>query len=283
MTGTSHAKSGGVCQDAHQIELLPCGRAVAAVADGVGSAKHSDVAAKLAVETLVAALRESLTKDSCAEDIKRYIASGYAAAEQAVEAEAERNGDSITEYDTTLSAVVYGGKGLVYGHSGDGGIVGLTCDGEYVPVTTPQKAADGICVVPLRAGASSWVIDSCESDFASVLLATDGIYDLLFPYLLKGRKTRVYVPFIRYFMDNEILAATPKNIQSVKAAREAFLSGEALAGVTDDKTVAVIVNSSVLPRRRESGYYAEPDWAALQEEWNRKAYPHLYSDPREGE
>jgi hypothetical protein len=27
---------------------------------------------------------------------------------------------------------------------------------------------------------------------------------------------------------------------------------------------------------KEDDYYKEPDWAKLQDDWNRRAYPHLY-------
>ena len=27
---------------------------------------------------------------------------------------------------------------------------------------------------------------------------------------------------------------------------------------------------------KEDGYYQEPDWVKLQDDWNRRAYPHLY-------
>ena len=31
-----------------------------------------------------------------------------------------------------------------------------------------------------------------------------------------------------------------------------------------------------MPERKEAAYYEEPNWEALQLEWNKKAYPHLY-------
>lgn len=50
--GTSHQKQGIVCQDYGDYRILD-DVIVGAVADGAGSAKHSDVGSKLAVETVL--------------------------------------------------------------------------------------------------------------------------------------------------------------------------------------------------------------------------------------
>jgi Protein phosphatase 2C len=53
--GVSHAVSGSVRQDAYAIALLPGGRLVVAVADGLGSRQASQVGARLVVEGCIAA------------------------------------------------------------------------------------------------------------------------------------------------------------------------------------------------------------------------------------
>ena len=275
--GTSHVKKGGVCQDSSKAQKLSNGWVVAAVADGVGSAKHSEIASKIAVDTVTQICCYLINKHTKTAELKAIILDAYRAAEDAIEDFAEKQNDSITEYDTTLSMVVYDGEKIVYGHSGDGGIVGLTNDGKYIKITTPQKAEDNVCVIPLRAGEGAWVIDECQERLASVLLATDGVYDTFFPYLLKGQQVEVYVPLIRYFMDNNWLKVTEKNLSEIDASRRDFLQSEAYSSVTDDKTVMVVLNPKMMPAFQDEEYYAEPDWNKLQLEWNRKAYPHLYA------
>ena len=51
--GAYHERDGTVCHDAFSV--VKCGKnmAVAAVADGVGSEKHSDIASKIAVRESV--------------------------------------------------------------------------------------------------------------------------------------------------------------------------------------------------------------------------------------
>ena len=168
----------------------------------------------------------------------------------------------ITDYDTTLTVALYNGEQIYYGQSGDGGIVGLTAEGDYVGITNPQKGDDGICVIPLRAGAEHWQFGTSRHRFAAVLAATDGVYDTFFPYLLQGK---IYVPLVRFFLDK----STPK-----EKVNE-FLTSEAVSAITDDKTVAVAINPKVEVQLKPDLYYAEPDWAALKKKWFKRAYPHL--------
>ena len=62
--GTYHVKKGIVCQDAHR--FIKCGDSygIAAVADGLGSEEHSDIASQLAV---------ALSTEYCAEHIQENL------------------------------------------------------------------------------------------------------------------------------------------------------------------------------------------------------------------
>lgn len=281
LIGLSHVKKGSVCQDASKAKKLVNGWVVAAVADGVGSAKHSEIASNLAVDTVVEFCNNRINKHTIFNDLQNIILDAYKEAEKNIENYASSHEDSIIEYDTTLSMIIYDGEKIAYGHSGDGGIVGLTMDGEYIKITEPQKAEDNICVIPLRAGEKSWVIGKYTLPLASVLLATDGVYDTFFPYLLKGQEPEIYVPLVRFFMDNNYIRISDSNIDDIKKSKIEFLQSPAYDSVTDDKTLLVVFNSKAFPALKEESYYLEPDWDRLQLEWNRKAYPHLYNQPAE--
>lgn len=279
LVGSSHISKNVPCQDSHRYQTLSNGWVAAAVADGVGSARHSEVASQLACDTFIATCAERITEETSISEAKNIIAEAYRNADQKIKDHVRKiDGELITDYDTTLSAVVYDGKRLAYGHSGDGGIVVLTYGGDYIKVTAPQKAEDGICVIPLRAGERHWEFGECEVDAASVLLATDGVYDNFMPYLLRGQPVEFYIPLIRWFMDNNIIGISAQNRQEVEDSRKKFLCGDSCKSITDDKTVLVVFNADVMPKLKEDSFYAEPDWTRLQEIWNRKAYPHLYKD-----
>ena len=276
LIGSSHIKKGSVCQDSNKARCLSNGWLVAAVADGVGSAKHSEIASKLAVDTVVEFCDDRINKHTKFSELKSIILDAFKEAEKRIEDFADQQGDAITEYDTTLSMIIFDGEKIAYGHSGDGGIVGLSINGEYIKITKPQKAEDNICVIPLRAGEQNWVIDDCEEHLASVLLATDGVYDTFFPYLLRGQNVEVYVSLIRFFMDNNCIEINDENLSEIEKSRMEFLQSDAYSSVTDDKTVLVAFNPKIMPALKEESYYAEPNWDGLQLEWNKKAYPHLY-------
>ena len=274
IVGSSHLKKGGVCQDANKIITLDNGTIIAAIADGVGSCKYSDIASSIAVDVSARVCADEIKTDgNC--DLLKVIEKAFTQAEREIDKRSLSENHLITDYDTTLSLVIYDGKHIAYGHCGDGGIIGLTPEGDYITTTSPQKT-DGIYVIPLRAGKNTWIIGKSEEEFASVLLATDGVYDIFFPYLLKGQPVEVYVPLIRYFMDNNILKASEKTIEAIGKEREDYLNSKACISITDDKTIVVLINGDVRPELKEDKYYAEPDWDALQLDWNKKAYPHLY-------
>jgi len=291
LPGRSHKADGTACQDAHGVAYLRHGWVAVAVADGVGSAKHSDEAAKLAVDSCLQHISDRIKGQRVSfsdnisdtvkwEDLPNVMAEGYQAAQKQIWDVIVRNGRHEHDYDTTLSVAIYDGKRIAYGHCGDGGVVGLRNDGGYVAVTKPQKGEDGVTVVPLRAGKDAWQFGFAEGDFASVLVATDGVYDAFFPYLLKGQACEIYVPLIRFFMDNNDLGINMQSgadgLKAVEQKRREFLEGESFASVQDDLTVVVGVNAQGAPQVRSAEYYAEPNWADLQEQWNKKAYPHLY-------
>ena len=274
-TGSSHLSKGVGCQDSSKIEVSENGWIVAAIADGVGSCKYSDVASDIAVNTSVRVCLDEIknSDDKC--DLLETIKKAFAQAEKEIDERSLSENHLITDYDTTLTLAIYDGKQITYGHCGDGGIIGLTIDGDYVKITNPQKK-EGLYVIPLRAGKETWVINRAEGEYASVLLATDGIYDIFFPYLLRGKPVEIYVPLIRYFMDNNILRFSEETKDAVGKEREDYFNSDACASITDDKTIIVLVNGNVKPTVKDDVFYAEPDWDALQLEWNKKAYPHLY-------
>lgn len=278
IVGTSHVAKNTPCQDSHRYELLENGWMAVAIADGVGSAKHSEIASKIACDTFVETCKDYINKDTRVTELKDIIEKAYKAADQNIKDYVYKIEDIITDYDTTLSVVVYDGNHIVYGHSGDGGIIVLTTSGDYVKVTQPQKAEDGVCVVPLRAGEKFWEFGECEAEVASVLLATDGVYDNFMPYLLRGQPVELYIPLIRWFMDNNVIGITDENRELVEESRKRFLCGDSCKAITDDKTIVVAVNADITPALKDDAYYAEPDWTKLQELWNRKAYPHLYKN-----
>lgn len=320
LVGKSHISSEKCCQDAHRIMRMENGWIIAAVADGVGSAANSQIGSRIAVDTVVQFCNECMPYDYNIISIKSMMRTAYNYAFKCIARIAENENNPIESYDTTLSMVIYDGKRIIYGHSGDGAIIGLTTFGDYVEITKPQKGADGVTVIPLRGGYTNWVINTYEEDLAAVMLMTDGMLETLCPYLLRdidNKVNKVYVPLAAYFCDPsgffegpEKEKITNKLIEDFLTAGENYPSDNFYARLLaiykqlipdnaveiienlkknnypvmlmqneqDDKTLVALVNKEVPVDIHNPEFYDEPDWNALQDAWNRKAYPHLYQD-----
>lgn len=311
LKGKSHITRDTVCQDAHRIVELENGWMIAAIADGVGSAVNSQIGARIAADTVVGFCKECMPYDYSTISIKSMIRTAFNYALKKIYQQAGESHEPVESFDTTLTLVIYDGRRIIYGHSGDGAIIGLTGYGKYIEITKPQKGQDMISVVPLRAGYTQWVVDTYNEDLAAVLLVTDGMLDTISPYLLKFGEEKIYVPLAMFFSDPYCFDGETDIVEI-----EAFLTAEddyrigrfydrlekalvkrfddRAAKATgkhvkennypvtlmnkqqDDKTVVGLINTELKTENQEAGYYDEPDWVSLQEQWNRKAYPHLY-------
>ena len=279
--GTYHVKKSIVCQDAHRIVKCGDSCAIAAVADGLGSEEHSDIASKLAVEVSVNYCAEKIGGGLTDDQFLEVIRDSFALAQQEIEKTALDNGHELDQYDTTLSLAFLQGDTLYYGHSGDSGIVALTAEGLYQAVTEQQRDEMGR-VFPLYFGEKKWVFAKYPKPVASVFLATDGMLETLFPIYLRSEPVNLYVALARYFMDARVLGIAESGEESVRERIAAFMDGIPDAQVNDDKTVVVLVNPEVKVKAQAPEYYAVPDWEQLErryeDAWRRAAYPHLFKD-----
>lgn len=238
--GKSHIHKETVCQDSNKTGRLRAGYYFGAVADGVGSAPHSDIGSKLAVEKLYEYCDKNIKKGMDQMDVEDVLCAGYEYAMETIQKYADSHDKKIENYDTTLSAVIYNGKKIIYAHAGDGGIIVRQTNGIVKPVTKRQKGADGTSVIPLRAGEHSWEIGTYSGNVAAVLLVTDGMLDGVFqPTLLnlpsstmelaRGdfSQDNVYIAAAEFFMNPYAVYKNPK-IKGAESFLHTFLEGNLL-------------------------------------------------------
>ena len=275
ITGLSHKLSGLPCQDAHRIRQLKNGWIIAAVADGLGSSSRADEAASLAVSAFCDLDESKLPVKWDKEAVRSLIEAGFQQAFLTIKLEAAANNGSENHYNTTLTAVLFNGKNVAYGHCGDSGIIGLTTCGEYRLITHAQKGEEFNSVIPLNFGPDYWVFRCPEEEFCSLLLLTDGLLDIAAPSLLSGdEKTGgIYIRFVRQFMDAAVLGITEKNAADTENVIRAFFEDGPSDSVTDDKTLVCLISRDFSPPVKDEDYYAEPDWAAIREEKHKMLYP----------
>lgn len=243
--GKAHIKAGVVCQDANMHGEIVPGLYIGVAADGVGSARHSDIASGLATEKLVEYLEHHIKLGYGIDEQLVCLKAGFQYAEKAIEEYVKDCDDMLTEYDTTLHVALYDGRTVVYGHAGDGGILVRTTSGETKVATYPQKGSDGVSVMPLRAGEKSWEFGYFPERVAAVMLVTDGILErVILPHLLNlpatreeiqnpdRHKTNVYLSATEFFM-NPYCVLGNKNLQDPIDLYHYYINGEFLDAEQD--------------------------------------------------
>ena len=183
LRGADHVRLDMPCQDyccAGRVHS-PGGKEylVAVVADGVGSACHADCGSRSAAKAVYSAVCSGLrcrTGQQCDKEMQRLLKFGFIKTCKKAKARAAAQAIPLEEYDTTLTAAIFDGKTLHYGHVGDSGAVVLHTDGSYQLATPRQKGSAYNEVYPLRF-TEMWQFDSV-TDVASAALMTDGFLDV---------------------------------------------------------------------------------------------------------
>ncbi|MDR2615937.1 MAG: protein phosphatase 2C domain-containing protein [Oscillospiraceae bacterium] len=271
--GQSHISGGSPCQDSHAF-YEGAGFVVAAVADGLGSSKHSDIASDMAAKGAVGYCARELRGDMPDGAILKIIKAAFDEVNFAVK---RRAGDHPDDYDTTLTLAVFTNGRVLFGHAGDSGIIALRRDGVFERVTEPQNG-DGVGkerpVFPLAAEAR-WVFGAYQHMAKALFLMTDGVWKRVVPPLLERQKYELDHAYLYYLFDNLNRIREPD-------ARRAWIVNEVDAIAPslvdyDDKTLAIVLDDGGPLRPQKSEYYKYPSdelWKKLKERQEKELYPY---------
>ena len=306
--GRQHIKMKKPCQDSNIRRTLSNGWILVAIADGVGSAKRSELGSREAVDAIASFCELAFPVDACCINLKSMMRTAMNYALKKVYEKAEAYELPVEALDTTLSVILWNESRYVFGHSGDGGILGMHEDGHLEQLTHPLKGEDGVSVLPLRAGYQNWYIDAGDDDFVSFLLMTDGMFDIFTPYLLRETEDGIYHSLAQIFMNPAITYGISQ--EQLQERVERLVSGEAgwkeyrvllqelltvyfdksemdqilssveeyrypvglLSGVMDDRTVAGVIKRDSSLSEQMASDYIEPDWVELKRIWTKRAY-----------
>ena len=232
--GKSHSTRNMACQDANKVIQLNNGCSVGLVAHGVGSAKSSDIGAKIAVEKAGEYCSKNINSGMNLDQQLQVLKDSFSYALNSINQYATENNAQIEDFDTTLSGAIYDGQSIAYGHAGDGGIVVKKNDGTMDIITEQQQGENKQYVKPLRAGEGSWSFGKLDNNIASVMLVTDGILnELISPFLLNatdsvakatGQK-KVYNSAAEFLMNPDCVMNN-KSFNNPKNILESFLDGD---------------------------------------------------------
>ena len=255
LKGRVHEKYDIPCQDFSIIESVSPSWCIAAVADGVGSCAHSEIASEIAVREAVSLVKR-LFPGECAgqsDDYLCVIRAAFHGAANAIEDYVARyDPGNEAQYQTTLALAIMSPRDLYYANAGDSGIIALSEeDGRYHVLTHKGNDESG-CVYSLPA----WrFIEAGKAAFtpAAVMCLTDGILDALAPRILSGKSFNVNVPFANLFCTYGFSPEINENEAAAQAEARIrkYLRSDECSGMGDDLSAAVIVNTGSLLRKED--------------------------------
>lgn len=169
-------------------------------------------------------------------------------------------GIELRDAQTTLSAIILYGEGAVYGHSGDGVVIGLEADGRYSVICEPIKGDRPNSTYPFTKGWRHWHVGTVDRRLGSVLLATDGVGDVIYPPFLRpdheviAKQAAFFMhPFSLGLKEGEALDEGLSNelsestLLAIQDSRNVTWST-----LTDDVTAVILVDSEIYPPVIES-------------------------------
>ena len=258
-------------------------------ADGLGSSRHSDVAAKELIQHAQEFINE-FNYSTCT------ISDGVLPALLKIcfhntnQWYSFRHKKDLDDYLSTLDIAVLNTKNgkLFYAHSGDGGIITRDLYGEYHIITTEQKPLHmpSNYVYPFYKS-EHWEFGQSEN-VSAVMIMTDGLLDIFNHEYLKYNDINVYIflcsailesvltpktckgykKYIeRLLSDRKIATAVAKKYETMLSdIQEDHMANRMLDSVTDDVTIAsaILIDMSQTPPLTDKSYYLEPNWVELK-------------------
>lgn len=176
VTGPSHVKAEIPCQDASAFQVYPSAMAVLCVADGAGSAKHSEIGAQTAIAaTLKAFPSDNLASLMDEDAVRNLLRDTFLAARRAVEEKSKELNCSLRDLASTLLVAVMHNESVAVGHVGDGAVVVATSTGLTV-LSPPEENeyTNETTFLTTKTWEQSLRIHTCLSDVQGVAIFSDG-------------------------------------------------------------------------------------------------------------
>lgn len=247
--GWGHKRLGTVCQDACLATTCQAGSEtilVLAVADGAGSADHSDIGSETACRVIHQAIAEYWNSQAAGSEVTKEQALGwYERVRQALEFEAEKLAVPVRQLACTLLVAIVGETAATFCQIGDGAIV-IRDAGELRPVFWPQSGeyANTTNFVTSPRFADDLMFAQQTGRIDEIALLTDGLQCVALNFATRQAHSPFFTPLL------DALRQHP-NPSELEGPMLAFLESKNLAERTDDDltlilATRVVANDSVL-------------------------------------
>jgi hypothetical protein len=231
------------CQDRCACVTLAGGGIVAAVSDGAGSAEFAEEGAEIAVNTIVAALSESVIEATT--DFAELVRCAAIAAREAVLAHATERNVPARQFASTLLAVISTEHGSGAVQIGDGVIIVSQVANEWGWVFWPQRGeyANTTRFLTEEDALAKLEVEVFPQPLADLLLISDGLEPLAIHYATKS----VHFPFCEYLFQPILKASSIGEDTKLSAALASFLTSSAVTNRVDDDVSIVLATSRQSP------------------------------------
>jgi hypothetical protein len=197
--GTSHKRKHLPCQDASHVTVARGGLVVGAIADGIGSAVHSDVGSKLAVETASAYLLERAAELLArrGKTAREHCLGALAKAAEALRSCAARHKCSPDDYGCTLILVLAAPDWLAALSVGDGFVVWRDAGSDAHEVLIPPDKSEFVNYTSSITSSDTQEtlrFEFCHAAPAFVLASSDGLLYLV----LESETWKPHPPFFNF-------------------------------------------------------------------------------------
>jgi hypothetical protein len=235
--GPIHKQLDIPCQDACASEVFS-GYSIIAVADGLGSAKKSDIGANEAVKTAVQMWKTFVSNKSKEINFEKVLNKIVFSARKALETKASEEQCDLQDLACTIIIVLAFEDNICIAHIGDGAVVAKT-DQELLLVSEPGESEYINEVVPLTS--RDWEIHlritKIISNIECVAAFSDGCQraSLL-------NKQNLFQPYDHFFYPLFHYAQELDDLKQGEEQVRKFLSSQIMSDTSeDDKTLMVLV------------------------------------------
>lgn len=240
--GTSHQRTGGVCQDSNACSVFPNSAdgdvLVAVVADGAGSAKQAEAGSALACQSITESATRFLAGRRLHRVTKRTVENWIRTFQQKISSAASALDFKPRDYACTLLAALVGQHHAVFFQIGDGSIV--VADAEehsYGHVFWPERGEyeNATFFATDRRFAANLRFASVRRNVVELAMFSDGLQRLALDF----QKTMPHEPFFRGVFP-PVRKASPENAGQLSQGLSSFLGSDRVNQRTDDDKTLIL-------------------------------------------
>jgi len=237
LQGPSHLDGNIPCQDTHAVQLLGDGQRrtlIACVADGAGSAKHSEIGSSIACQTILEHAARYLESNNLADMQMEDALVWCDDVRKRITAQAEERGCTTREFATTLLTAILSPDLSVFFQIGDGAII-LGNDVLYGVVFWPQEGEYANSTNFLTGDQYHEQIEfiTTTSRYTKVALLSDGLERLALRFDTQIPHTPFFDPLFRALQSTN-------DVDGLNTGLRSFLGSDSIHNRTDDDKTLVL-------------------------------------------